>query len=113
MIAIYCISHAPALLILDLRGYEGQGPLLLLYLMLVVQISDVLQYVIGKLFGKRKLAPTVSPSKAVEGLVGVGLAAVGIGTALWCITPFTPLQPALMSARLVVDRNGVVSGKSG
>src|SRR3546814_7295864 len=102
MIAIYCISHAPALLILDLRDYEGQGPLLLLYLMLVVQISDVLQYVFGKLFGKRKLAPTVSPSKTVEGLVGGGLAAVGIGTALWWITPFTPLQSALMSALIVV-----------
>lgn len=102
MIAIYCISHAPALLILDLRGYEGQGPLLLLYLMLVVQISDVLQYVFGKLFGRRKLAPTVSPSKTVEGLVGGGLAAVGIGTALWWITPFTPLQSALMSTLIVI-----------
>src|SRR3546814_18188876 len=70
--------------------------------MLVVQISDVLQYVFGKLFGKRKLAPTVSPSKTVEGLVGGGLAAVGIGTALWWITPFTPLQSALMSALIVV-----------
>src|SRR3546814_11679316 len=70
--------------------------------MRVVQISDVLQYVFGKLFGKRKLAPTVSPSKTVEGLVGGGLAAVGIGTALWWITPFTPLQSALMSALIVV-----------
>src|SRR3546814_4532427 len=70
--------------------------------MLVVQISDVLQYVFGKLFGKRKLAPTVSPSKTVEGLVGGGLAAVGIGTALWWITPFTPLQSALTSALIVV-----------
>src|SRR5690606_5338504 len=94
MIAIYCIGQAPALLILDLRGYEGQGPLLLLYLMLVVQISDVMQYVFGKLFGRHKLAPTVSPSKTIEGLIGGGLAATGIGTALWWITPFTPLQSA-------------------
>src|SRR3546814_19583286 len=76
--------------------------------MLVVQISDVLQYVFGKLFGKRKLAPTVSPSKTVEGLVGGGLAAVGIGTALWWITPFTPMQSALMSALIVVC--GAVGG---
>ena len=108
MIAVYCISHAPALLILDLRGYEGQGPLLLLYLMLVVQISDVMQYVFGKLFGRRKLAPQVSPSKTVEGLLGGGLAAVGIGTALWWMTPFTPLQSAGMSAVIVVA--GVCGG---
>lgn len=102
MIAIYCISHAPALLTLDLRGYDNQGPLLLLYLILVVQISDVMQYVFGKLFGKRKLAPLVSPSKTVEGLVGGGLAAVAIGAALWWITPFTPLQSALMSLLIVI-----------
>lgn len=102
MLAIYCISHAPALLILNLRGFEGQGALLLLYLMLVVQISDVLQYVFGKLFGRHKLAPKVSPSKTVEGLIGGGLAAVGVGTALWWITPFTPLQSAVMSLIVVI-----------
>src|SRR3546814_11840587 len=98
MIAIYCISHAPALLILDLRDYEGQGPLLLLYLMPVVQISDVLQYVLGNLFGQCKLAPTVSPSKTVERLVGGGLAPVRIGTPLLSITPFTPLPSDLPPA---------------
>lgn len=108
MIAIYCISHAPALLMLDVHGFEGQGPLLLLYLMLVVQISDVMQYVFGKLFGKHKLAPLVSPSKTVEGLVGGGLAAVAIGASLWWITPFTPLQSAGMSAVIVAC--GVLGG---
>lgn len=102
MISVYCISHAPALLILDLRHYEGQNALLLLYLILVVQISDVMQYVFGKLFGKHKLAPKVSPSKTVEGLIGGGLAAVAIGASLWWITPFTPLQSALMSLLIVI-----------
>ncbi|MGJ4804019.1 phosphatidate cytidylyltransferase [Luteimonas sp. SDU82] len=108
MIAIYCISHAPALMILHPDAPAGTGQLLLLYLMLVVQISDVMQYVFGKLFGRRKLAPQVSPSKTVEGLVGGGLAAVGIGTALWWMTPFTPLQSAGMSAVIVLA--GVCGG---
>jgi phosphatidate cytidylyltransferase len=108
MIAIYCISYAPALLVLDLAGFEGQGALLLLYLMLVVQISDVMQYVFGKLFGKHKLAPLVSPSKTVEGLVGGGAAAVAIGASLWWITPFTPLQSAAMSLLIVIC--GVLGG---
>jgi phosphatidate cytidylyltransferase len=102
MLTVYCISHAPALLMLEIAGYEGRNLLLLLYLLLVVQISDVLQYVAGKLFGRRKLAPLVSPSKTVEGLVGGGAAAIAVGTALWWITPFSPTQAAALSAVIVL-----------
>lgn len=102
MLAVYCISYAPALLMLHIPGYAGQNLLLLVYLLLVVQLSDVLQYVFGKLFGRHKLAPRVSPSKTVEGLIGGGLAATAIGTALWWITPFTPAHAAAISLLIVV-----------
>ena len=55
MVTIYCISHVPALLLLDIPGYTGQNALLLLYMLLVVQMSDVLQYVFGKIFGSGSL----------------------------------------------------------
>jgi phosphatidate cytidylyltransferase len=102
MLTVYCISHAPALLMLDIAGYAGKNLLLLLYLLLVVQVSDVLQYVFGKLFGRHLLAPKVSPSKTVEGLVGGGLSATAIGAAMWWITPFTPLQSAGLSLLIVM-----------
>ncbi|HEY8683700.1 MAG TPA: phosphatidate cytidylyltransferase, partial [Rhodanobacter sp.] len=102
MLTVYCVSYAPAVLLLHIPGYEGQSLLLMLYLLLVVQISDVLQYVFGKLFGRHKLAPLVSPSKTVEGLVGGGLSATLIGTGLWWITPFSPLQSAGMSLLIVL-----------
>ncbi|HSX65554.1 MAG TPA: phosphatidate cytidylyltransferase [Pseudoxanthomonas sp.] len=102
MLTVYCLSHAPALMLLRIPGYEGQNLMLLFYLLLVVQLSDVLQYVFGKLFGKHLLAPQVSPSKTVEGLIGGGLSAAGIGAALWWITPFTPLQSALLSLLIVL-----------
>ena len=102
MITVYCISYAPALLLLDLPDYRGQSLMLLIYLLLVVQISDVLQYVFGKLFGRHKIAPHVSPSKTVEGFVGGGASAVAIGTALWWVTPFTPLQACGMAAVIVL-----------
>jgi phosphatidate cytidylyltransferase len=102
MVCVYCLSHAPALLMLDIPGHAGRSALLLFYLLLVVQMSDVMQYVFGKLFGKTKIAPVVSPSKTVEGFVGGGLAATGIGAAMWWITPFTPLQSAAIAAVIVV-----------
>lgn len=102
MITIYSISHAPALLLLDVPGYTGQNALLLFYLLLVVQMSDVMQYVFGKLFGRTKIAPVVSPSKTVEGLVGGGMAAVAIGTGMWWITPFSPLQAAGIATVIVL-----------
>jgi len=52
----------------------------------------VLPYVLGKLSGKHRIAPNISLSKTVEGFVGGGACATGIGAALWWITPFTPLQ---------------------
>jgi phosphatidate cytidylyltransferase len=102
MITIYCISHAPALLLLDIPGYRGEDALLLFYLVLVVQLSDVLQYVFGKLFGKTKIAPVVSPSKTVEGFLGGAASATLVGAAMWWITPFTPLQSAAMSFVIVL-----------
>lgn len=97
MVTIYCISHVPALLLLDIPGYTGQNALLLLYMLLVVQMSDVLQYVFGNIFGKTKIAPVVSPSKTVEGFVGGAAGATLIGAGMWWITPFTPLQAGAMA----------------
>ena len=100
MLAVFCISHAPALLMLDLGGTPPVY--LLFFLVTVVQMSDVLQYVFGKLFGRTKIAPNVSPSKTLEGMIGGGLAATGVGAALWWITPFSPLEAAGMAAAIVV-----------
>jgi phosphatidate cytidylyltransferase len=97
MICVFCISHVPALLTLDIPGYEGRHVLLIAFLVIVVQGSDVLQYVWGKLLGKRKVAPALSPSKTWEGLIGGVLSAVLLGTALYWITPFKPWQAGLMA----------------
>jgi phosphatidate cytidylyltransferase len=102
MITVYCVSHAPALLLLDIEGYQGQNALLIFFLVMVVQLSDVLQYVCGKLFGRTKIAPVVSPSKTVEGFVGGALAASLVGCAMWWITPFSPLQALGMSFIIVL-----------
>jgi phosphatidate cytidylyltransferase len=97
MICVYCVSHAPALLYLDIPGYSGNSGTLLLYFVLVAQISDVMQYVWGKLFGRHKIAPNVSPNKTVEGFVGGTLSATALGAALWRFTPYNWWQAAAFS----------------
>jgi phosphatidate cytidylyltransferase len=102
MICVYCISHVPALLTLNIPGYEGRHLLLIAFLVLVVQGSDVLQYIWGKLMGKRKVAPELSPSKTWEGLIGGVLSATALGAALYWITPFKPWQSALIAFAICV-----------
>jgi phosphatidate cytidylyltransferase len=102
MICVFCASHVPALMSLDIQGFEGRNVLLIAFLVIVVQISDVLQYVWGKLLGRTKIAPTLSPSKTVEGFVGGALSATLIGAGLSWMTPFTPLQAALLSLIIVM-----------
>jgi phosphatidate cytidylyltransferase len=97
MICAYCLSHAPALLMLRIPGYAGQDAKLLLYLVLVDQMSDVLQYVWGKLFGRHKIAPLVSPNKTWEGFAGGVATATLLGAGIWWATPFTPIQSAAMA----------------
>lgn len=97
MICVFCVSHVPALLTLNIPGYQGRELLLIAYLIVVVQGSDVLQYVWGKLLGRCKVAPELSPSKTVEGLVGGVLSATLLGAALYPITPFTHWQSALIA----------------
>jgi phosphatidate cytidylyltransferase len=97
MICVFCLSHVPALAMLQIPGYEGRSLLLIAFLVLVVQMSDVLQYVCGKIWGRTRIAPDLSPSKTWEGLIGGGAAAMAIGTALWWATPFSPLQACLLA----------------
>ena len=97
MVCVYCVSHVPALLTLQIAGYENQNAKLLLFFVIVVQLSDVLQYVCGKLCGKRAIAPLISPNKTVEGFWGGTLSATAVGTALWWATPFAWWQAALFA----------------
>jgi phosphatidate cytidylyltransferase len=97
VLCVYCISHVPALLALDIASYEGRNLLLIVFLVVVVQASDVLQYCWGMLLGRHRVAPTLSPSKTWEGLVGGVASATALGAALYWITPFAPWQAALIA----------------
>lgn len=97
MVCVYCISHVPALLNLEIIDLNGKKIWLIIWLILVVQLSDVFQYICGKIFGKHKLAPILSPSKTLEGLIGgIGLA-LTVGVLTRGLTPFTLFQSLWIS----------------
>ncbi len=102
MVCVYCISHIPALMTLEIPGYENRTPLLMVFVVLIAQASDIMQYVWGKLLGRHLVAPVLSPSKTVEGLVGGVLSATLLGALLWRITPFTIWEAGLMAFLIAI-----------
>jgi phosphatidate cytidylyltransferase len=108
MVCVYCVSHVPALLMLEIPGYAGKNARLLFFLVVIVQLSDVLQYVWGKLLGRHKISPIISPSKTWEGFIGGTVSATLIGTALWRATPFTVWQT--MGMAFIITIMGFLGG---
>jgi phosphatidate cytidylyltransferase len=108
MVCVYCLSYAPALLTLAIPGYRSAGGGLLLFLLVVTEFSDVMQYVWGKLLGRRRIAPLISPNKTWVGFVGGIASATAAGACLWWLTPFRPWQAGVMA--LVIALMGFAGG---
>ena len=90
MTTVFSLGHAAYLLVLPVEhNPAGGGAGLLLFLVFLTQFNDVAQYVWGKLLGKRKALPSVSPGKTQAGVVG------GVSSTIvmaWLIAPWlTPL----------------------
>jgi phosphatidate cytidylyltransferase len=102
MVCVYFISHIPMIMNLKVETMRMGPGGLVLFLIAVTQGSDVLQYVWGKLCGKRPIVPKVSPKKTVEGFLGGVATASLLGAAMFRLTPFTPWQAFLVAMLLCV-----------
>ena len=90
MVTVYCLSHVPALMDLDIRGYEGQNVLLLLFMLLVMQGGGAAAY-LWRQFVRRGSGWHGEAVCACIRAVSSAMLAAG----LFWITPFTPFQAAL------------------
>jgi phosphatidate cytidylyltransferase len=75
-----------------LRRQPGSGGVNVIVLLLVVWASDIGAYMIGRMFGGRRLAPTISPGKTWSGAVGGLMAAAGAGAAASAILGKGPIS---------------------
>lgn len=98
MVAVFCMSHFPALLFLDIEAFSGGNLLLMVFLILTVQGGDLLQHAGSVAFGRTPIAPAISASRTWEGFAIGVLAAGGLGAALLWLTPFGGVQAFLMGA---------------
>lgn len=96
MVSVYCASHVPALMVLEIDGFEGRNVLLIAFLVLVVQLGDLADYFVGRRYGKRLIASQISPRRWTGAGVGC-LVAMATGGVLGLLLPFGPLGAAAMA----------------
>ena len=91
LITVFSLGHLGFLIVLPTSMNPNGGAVgLLMYLIFLTQISDVMQYIVGKSFGRRKVILRVSKGKTWEGLIG-GLSITLILSAV--LAPwFTPMN---------------------
>ena len=101
MLTVFCLSHIAYLLVLPVKNREAGAMGLIIFLIFATEFNDVSQYVWGKLFGKRKIIPAVSPNKTWAGFLGgvitVTTAAAFVGPML---TPL-PWEQSLLAGLII------------
>ena len=97
-VTVYGLSHAPALLLLDLPRYRERGAFLVLFLVFVVAAAQVGEEIASRRLRRRPVARAISRSFSWPAFgVGVGAAAV-VGLLLDWVTPFDPLAAMALGA---------------
>lgn len=77
MLTVFSISHLAYLVTLPEKNADAGVIGLVLFILFMTQFNDVLQYLWGKMLGKHKIIPKVSPNKTWEGFIG-GLITISI-----------------------------------
>jgi len=101
MMFVFGLSHLAYMITLEpIASNSVGGTELVLYLVLLTELNDVLQYLWGKSIGKRKIIPKVSPNKTVEGFVGAFVTISILAVIFSFLTPFIWYE-ALVAGMLI------------
>ena len=98
MLCVFGLSHMAYLISLpEIDGFSAGGKGLLLFLIFITQINDVMQFIWGKLIGKHKILPKISPNKTWGGFIGGLISSVFIGYLMSFLTPLNHWQVIVVS----------------
>ena len=100
MLCVFCVSHAPAIATFDLTRYNSTGPLLLLFFLLVLFVSDLCSTIASSFLGKGALR--FNPNRTLLGTIVGCTCGVAAGMMMFWITPFRFWQAILMAIAIVV-----------
>lgn len=107
MLMVFGLSHLAFLLVLPGREESVAGAGLVLFLVVLTQANDVAQFIWGKMLGKKKIIPKVSPNKTWAGFIGGVLTTTVLAVILApLITPFSLL--ASIIAGLYIGLTGFI-----
>lgn len=103
MLTVFGVSHLAFLVSLpDIEGFNAGGRALLLFVVFITEMNDVFQFTWGKLLGRFKIVPKVSPNKTWEGLIGGVITTVIVCYFLRFLTPFSEIQILLVAGFIAI-----------
>ncbi|MDQ6627416.1 MAG: phosphatidate cytidylyltransferase [Pseudomonadota bacterium] len=97
-VCVYGMSHAPALLLLELPNWRERGAFLVFYLVIVVATAQLVQEFASRRMRRRPVARAISRSFSWRAWLIGTMAAGLVGALLYWTTPFKPLPAMAMGA---------------
>jgi phosphatidate cytidylyltransferase len=97
VVCVYGLSHAPALLLLQFRNYEGRGAFLLFFLVAVCTVAQIVQELSSRWLRRRPVARQISRSFSLRSWFLGAFVAAWVGAALYWISPFKAGQALVVA----------------
>ncbi len=103
MLTVFSFSHIVYILSFPAKdGFSAGNGGTVLFLIVITEINDIFQFTCGKLFGKNKIIPSVSPNKTVEGFVGGMICTTIVGSLLSFLLPINLDKTIILTILLCI-----------
>lgn len=104
MLTVFSLSHIAYLASLpNVEALKEGSSGMIFFLILVTQLNDVSQFIVGKIFGRTKISPLISPNKTRAGLIGGILGSIVFGYFFKNLLPLENLQVILLSVLIAIS----------